>query len=222
MDFTDFLFPRSCLECGRSGFYICFSCLRKVPFAKLLCAECEKPSIDGATHFKCQRKWGLNGIVSLWSYSGVVRKSILKIKFRFAREITKELSEYIFWRLKSFPSLPKNLIIIPIPQYWWKENFRGFNPTFEIGKQIALKTGWRLDSQILVKRKFTRPQTGLSGEERKKNVRRVFALSSNYKLLPTTYMLFDDVYTTGSTLKEACKVLKRNGARNVWGLTIAR
>jgi competence protein ComFC len=63
----------------------------------------------------------------------------------------------------------------------------------------------------------------LSVGERRRNLQGVFSFNSKYKLssIPNI-LIFDDVFTTGSTLKEAAKVLKRVGVKKVWGLTIAR
>jgi predicted amidophosphoribosyltransferase len=106
-----------------------------------------------------------------------------------------------------------------------KENFRGFNQSVEIGKAISKKMSWNFFPDLLVRKRLASPQTKLKEEERKENIRGVFAINSNYRSLiadHSSLILFDDVYTTGATLKEACKVLKGNGAGVVWGLTIAR
>jgi predicted amidophosphoribosyltransferase len=63
----------------------------------------------------------------------------------------------------------------------------------------------------------------LSVAERKQNLEGVFTVNPHYDLNSMHFvLLFDDVFTTGSTLKEAAKVLKRSGVKKVWGLTIAR
>jgi predicted amidophosphoribosyltransferase len=61
----------------------------------------------------------------------------------------------------------------------------------------------------------------LRGEERKVNIKGAFGLKPGQKVKAAGYVIFDDVATTGSTLGEIAKVLKRNGAKEVWGLTIA-
>jgi predicted amidophosphoribosyltransferase len=81
---------------------------------------------------------------------------------------------------------------------------------------------WKIVTNLLLRKKWTAHQVGLKGKERRENIRNVFALNSICNIQNTIYILFDDVYTTGSTLKEAVKVLKRAGVQNVWGLTVAR
>lgn len=79
--------------------------------------------------------------------------------------------------------------------------------------------------EALKRVKKTRPQVGLDKEARKENIKGAFDLNQNHKSLiidNPSFIIFDDVWTSGETLKEATKVLKRNGAKKVWGLTLAR
>lgn len=226
MSVIDLLFPKNCLGCGRKDQYICSSCIKKVGEQKLVCCECEKPSVDGFTHVKCTRAQSLDGLISLWPYEGVIRKAILALKYKFAKQIVDELLNYILEKLNNLNvTLPKEAAVVPIPLYWYRENLRGFNQSEEIGKAISQKMGWNFIPDLLIRKKLARPQTELKGDERAKNIRGVFAINEFHKSLITSHqslIVFDDVYTTGSTIKEACKVLKRNGVKSVWGLTIAR
>lgn len=224
MSLTDLLFPKTCLECGKSGAYICNACLAKVRLAKPVCPYCEKASIDGLTHIKCSKKLGLNGLISIWEYEGIVRKAILALKYKYSTEVGRELcgifAEYI---RNSVFLVPNACILVPIPLYWYRENKRGFNQSAELGRQISGIFGWKFVPDLLVRTKLTKPQTGLSGEERRQNLNGVFSLIPKHDLSNMNYvLLFDDVFTTGSTLFEATKVLKRAGVKKIWGLTIAR
>lgn len=226
MGILDFVFPKTCLECKKEGKYICSSCVLKVRILKPVCPYCEKASIDGFTHSKCAKKYGLDGLTSIWDYEGVIRKAILSLKYKYSTEVGKELTNvYIQKTLTGF--LPvKESILAPIPLHWYKENMRGFNQSEEIGKLISREMGWGFNPDLLVKKKSTVSQTKLTVEERKKNLSDVFAIDPRYSStdLPnySSIVIFDDVFTTGSTLKEAAKVLKHAGVKKVWGMTIAR
>jgi len=226
MGLLDLLFPKACLNCKKEGVYICSSCLEKLPDIERICPICERASIDGFTHVRCKKKLGLDGLVSLWPYEGVVRKGILALKYKFAREVAYEFAKHIIFELqKGNVILPNKAVLIPVPLYWYRENWRGFNQVEEIGGLICEKFGWDINSDLLVRKRLKKPQTELKGVDRKKNIKGVFSISPNFKhqiLDEKSFILFDDVYTTGSTLKEATKILKRNGAKEVWGLTIAR
>jgi predicted amidophosphoribosyltransferase len=100
---------------------------------------------------------------------------------------------------------------------------RGFNQSEEIGKLVAREMGWGFVPDLLVKNKSTASQVELSVKERKENLQGVFSLSPNISISECpSIVLFDDVFTTGSTLKEAAKVLRHAGVEKVWGMTIAR
>ena len=226
MSILDFVFPKTCLECKKEGKYVCLDCVAKVPVLKSVCPYCEKPSIDGLTHVKCQRKYGLDGLTSIWDYEGVIRKAILALKFKYSTEVGKELANLYAQYLVtgSDPvNRAKNMTLIPIPLHWHRENVRGFNQSEEIGKLVAKEMGWGFVPDLLIKKKSTTSQVQLSVEKRKENLQGVFAVNPNYVLSTVhSVLLFDDVFTTGSTLKEAAKVLKHAGVEKVWGLTIAR
>jgi predicted amidophosphoribosyltransferase len=87
---------------------------------------------------------------------------------------------------------------------------------------VASKTGSDLDFLSLRRTRFTKPQTELSSEERKKNVRKAFEVVKPKAVKGKTIVLVDDVATTGSTLNECAKALKRAGADSVLCLVLAR
>jgi ComF family protein len=220
----DLLFPKICLGCGREGKYICDSCTSKAKTLKPVCPYCEKPSIDGFTHTKCKKKYGLDGLTSIWDYDGVIKKAIMALKYKYSTEVGKELSERYISELMTRSDLVKGGTLIPIPIHWHRENVRGFNQSIEIGKSVALSMNWKFIPDLLIKKQQTVSQVELSVEKRKQNLEGAFSLSPHDSsfIIPNSIVLFDDVFTTGSTLKEAAKVLKRAGVEKVWGMTIAR
>ena len=147
------------------------------------------------------------------------------MKYKFAKQIGGELSKVILENLKSesnFYALPVPAVLIPIPMHFFRENWRGFNQAELIGKAISRAMNWGYVDNLLIKKRPTVSQTELKGESRTKNIKGVFSLSPNYNLSSKNFIIFDDIFTTGSTLKEAVKVLKHGGEGKVWGLTIAR
>lgn len=224
IDLLELIFPKSCLGCGKNGQYICNSCIEKEVVNRQVCPKCGKAAIDGMVHTKCQTKLGLNAQIGLWNYSGVVRKAILALKYKFARDITKELFERAIERIeKGRFVFPKNCILVPVPLFWYRENVRGFNQAEEVGRLIAKKMGWKFTPDLIIRTASAVPQAGLKRKDRLTNLRGAFALNPRYQIRDTeyTFILFDDVWTTGSTIKEAGKVIKRKGALNVWGITLA-
>jgi len=226
MSILDLIFPKTCLGCRKEGRYLCDNCLAKVKLLKPACPYCEKASIDGFTHAKCKKKYGLDGLTSVWDYEGVVKKAIMALKYKYSTEVGKELSDRFILSLKSPNSrflIPNSSVLVPIPIYWHRENVRGFNQSVEIGKLVAEELGLRFVPDLLIKIKSTIPQATLSVADRKQNLKDVFSLNPTYiQYTIPNILVFDDVFTTGSTLKEAAKVLKRARVEKVWGLTIAR
>ena len=211
------------MGCNKYGKYICALCLKKAPYAKCVCPMCEKPSIDGMTHSKCDRKYGLDGLISLWDYKGVIRNAIVTLKYKYATELVNELAEACLERLRTDGRI-LNTTLVPVPLYWYRKNYRGFNQSELVAKVIAKKMGWNFVADLLIRKKQSVPQAELKGADRRENIKGVFALNPNYLSfrICNSVIILDDVWTTGSTIKEAAKVLKRAGAKNVWGLTIAR
>jgi len=230
MGILDFFFPRKCLSCGRHGGYFCSDCLNLVSFnLERICPVCEKPSIGGQTHPRCQTKTSLDGLTSIFVYKGIIKKAIGKLKYQFVSDLATDLAEIFlsFCGEDKFLDdfcLKEKPILVPIPLYFRREKWRGFNQSAVLGKMIAENLGISFFPNLLVRIKDTKPQAKLKEKEREKNIKNVFNISPTFHLSPTNYsvLLFDDVWTTGATLKEATRVLKINGIRKVWGLTIAR
>jgi len=172
----------------------------------------------------CLRPAGLNGLVSFWRYKGAVRKAIVAMKYKFAFDIAKELGQVLAEKLALTPNpLPKKALLVPIPAYRDRVNWRGFNQAEEVGKVVAQRLGLEFDNSLLIKKVKTVSQTGLKREERSLNVHEAFGIKLTKRLdKGRAVIIFDDVWTTGATLNEAAKTLKRDGERKVWGLTFAR
>jgi ComF family protein len=224
MDALDLIFPKKCLGCGKEGKYICATCLAKCSQARPICPYCRGPAILGITHKHCLPRYGLNGLISLWNYEEIIRRAIISLKYKFASEIAQELARTSSQKLKAIRYYPK-ATLVPVPLFWFRKNWRGFNQSEEIGKVIVQEMGWKFAPNLLIREKITVPQAGLTAQKRLRNIQGVFSLNPACQSLALSHwplILFDDVWTTGSTLKEAAKVLKHGGVEKVWGLTIAR
>lgn len=221
MDLRDLFFPKNCLLCNKQGSYICAQCLLKVPKARQKCPVCNWYSFKGKTHPSCKKNLDLDGHFALWKYGGAVRKGIHAFKYRFASDVAGEFVNYI---IKSHFE-PKSCLLVPIPLHTTRHNWRGFNQSELIASKLAEKTDNNYAGNLLIRSKKTTPQAQLGKKERLQNLRGKFALNKEYLDKVKDYktiVIVDDVWTTGSTIKEAAKVLKKAGAKNVWGFTLAR
>lgn len=243
MNLLEWIFPKICVGCGKFGAYFCPQCLGSMQQTELVCPTCERPAIGGAIHPLCKRKYGLDGLWSLGVYRGSLQQAIKKLKYRFVREIAQTLIDLTleYWA-RYTPQLVDEIkkdqgtgwIVVPVPLHPKRERWRGFNQSALLGSLLAKKLGLEYQN-LLVRVKQTKPQSELKGKERYQNIKNAFSLSKNHqprlasggrgspKAAPThNYLLIDDVWTTGVTLQECCYVLKRNGAKKVWALTLAR
>ena len=210
---SEFLFPKKCVICGRSGKMICDQCFSDLRIVEGKCPMCSGRSLQGWTHNRCRKKQGMEGLSAMWSYRDPRVKKIIKgIKYRRYKDLIKEIMERVDGNIEAD-------FIVPIPLYWQRLNDRGFNQAEEIARY--------LDKQklvdILVRKKKTKQLAEMrTKEERSEEIKGVFELKKEAKrIVGKKILLVDDVYTSGATMREAAKVLKRNGAREVWGWVLA-
>lgn len=230
MNLLDFLLPKICIGCRKFGSYLCSECTQEIKQTELVCPFCERASLGGAVHAVCKRKFGLDGLWSLGIYQSSLRRAIQKLKYKWVSEVAKELIDITlsYW-VKNPPILldilkkdhGKSWIISAVPLHPTRQKWRGFNQSELLAKLLASKLGLKYEN-TLKRIRNTKPQIKLLASERKQNIKNAFELYSNSLLLPVNYLLIDDVWTTGSTLKECCYVLKRAGVKTIWALTIAR
>ena len=112
-------------------------------------------------------------------------------------------------------------IIGAVPIHKKREKDRGYNQSELIAKEIAKNTPNIEYKNILKKLKNNHRQSELKMEERLKNVKNVYDVQNKEIIQNKRIILFDDVYTTGSTVNECSKVLKENGAKEILVLTLA-
>lgn len=230
MNLLDFLFPKRCVGCGKVGGYFCPECINNISQSDLVCPFCERASVGGVVHPVCKRKFGLDGLWSLGVYQDPLRKAIQKLKYKWVEELALILVGITldYWA-KYNPILVteikrdggKNWLVVPVPLHWQRQNWRGFNQAALLAQSLASKIGLKYQ-ESLKRIKKTKPQVGKLSAERRQNIKGAFILDSRFQTQDSNILLLDDVWTTGSTLKECCYILKRGGAKKVWALTLAR
>ena len=112
--------------------------------------------------------------------------------------------------------------MMPVPLHPRRLRERDFNQSLLLARYVASLLGAELDFLSLRRIRYTQPQTGLKRDERRKNVRRAFQIVDREVVKGRTILLVDDVATTGNTLNECARTLKRSGAEKVFCLTLAR
>ncbi len=227
----DTLFPISCLACEQEGKeFLCDDCAGKLSKVHQICIMCHKPSIGGLTHPNCKTSLVPNGLISFLDYHDErVSKLIIHGKYYFISSIYKILGRMLAdFLTTSYPHLltAKTYNLTPIPLHWTRKNWRGFNQAEILCQELSTALNLPV-TNILKRSKITKTQKDLKKEARKINIKNAFSLlpqlvNNKNCLLDQSFILVDDVATTGSTLCEAARILKYHGAKEVICLTVAR
>lgn len=228
MEILDFIFPKRCVSCKKQGSYLCQNCFVYLSFdVKSLCLICDKPTFNNLTHPACKRKYAIDGCFSALTYNKTTQKLIYNFKYKpYLKDLTTVLTDLFYESIIQNENFNQELkkggwFLVPIPLSNAKLKKRGYNQSEIIAKILSKK--FKIPVQNILKRvRDTKTQVGMSNIDRKLNIKNAFIPNTKYSIRNTNVILVDDVVTTGSTLKEAANVLKRNGARKVIGLTLAR
>jgi len=227
--FYDLIFPRECVSCQTEGAWICNKCLPTIKINnELYCIKCDSPANQGGFCHSCRDKNHLNGVWVAGDYNDKKLSALIKIfKYKFAEELSSELGailkNFLLNLINSGKIAPiDNFLLIPVPLWRSRLAWRGFNQAQALA-EIIYNHDLNLAKNFtdLKRIKYSGPQTKLNKQERIKNVQNSFKWLGE-PLDGKKIILVDDVVTTGSTLNECAKELKRNGAKEVWGLVIAK
>lgn len=224
MGLIDLVYPKNCFSCQKQGFYLCPTCVSRLKHAPIICPMCGQYNFQGKTHVSCLRKFGMEGKFSCYSYQGPVKKALVQMKYHHSYKIAEELAQICLYGVKSYTQLINNCALVSIPTKTQRLNWRGFNQAEIIAKKWSNELNIPYLKEVLIKYKSTLPQARLDKSQREKNIKNAFKIKTEkYEIIKRfeNILLVDDVWTTGSTMREAAKVLKRNGAKHVWGITIA-
>ena len=231
----DLLFPRFCLGCGVEGTYLCEDCKATLEISEHKYCLCDKNALRLPTNDKrgkCRKcsSRKLSGLYSVLSYKEklLTKKLIHFFKYPpyYAKELSVPLASLIVDHIRLLENDPKlffkESILIPVPLDRKKMKQRNYNQAEELAKEISKITSVPFLNDVLIKTKTTPSQMELSEEERRENLKNAFFCKNPDKIKKKKIFLIDDVYTTGSTLEECANVLKKSGAKEVWGIVVAR
>lgn len=154
-------------------------------------------------------------------YHGDLRKAIIRFKFYGGLYLADALGSITVETFHRHFD-PQDLdVIVPVPIHEKRLVSRGFNQAVILGQKLSRETGIRLDRTALVKVKDTPPQVGLSKAKRIENLRGSLAVPREHRVRGKCVLLVDDVATSGATIQEASKCLKKAGAARVTALVLA-
>lgn len=225
--FLSLVFPKRCVSCGAAGQLICSGCEEQFVYSEIqVCPECNKAAIGGFTHALCVKSYSAERSVSIFKYSGPAKEAIGQIKYYGVKILVPKLVELSTSYLSSLDiSFGSDSIFIPVPIHPIKRLERSFNQAECIAMELSKKLGPKVLSDILIRKEDTVSQTSLDRAQRELNVKGVFSLSCTQDanlVSGRDVVIIDDVFTTGATLRECAKVIKRAGARYVYLFALAK
>ena len=225
------LYPATCAICRkhvRAGEYLCDSCEAKiVRIVPPFCATCSEPfdgSIDAA--FTCancaHRSIYFTSAVAAYRGSGVVRDVIHEFKYNRRIHLRHLVARWLRAALDDERLRDHRFdLVVPVPLHPARQRERGFNQAGLLAELLSAQTS--IPCRPLLKRiRYTTTQTALDRSERIENLHNAFRLRKNADVRGLRVLLIDDVLTTGSTLSECARVLKRAGATSIYAATAAR
>jgi len=179
-----------------------------------LCVNCRelRPEFERAVAFAEYRD-KLRELIHLLKY-----ESVMPVQVPLGRMLAEAVAELLpAWG-------DSNVVLLPVPLHRSRRRSRGFNQAELIAKAALKRLPGRLEfaSDVLIRQRETISQVGLSREERIENMRGAFRVAEPGRIKGRTVIVVDDVMTTGTTLSECARVLKRAGAQKVWAATVAR
>ena len=227
------LFPSSC--------QICEALLEK-PGEKVVCRDCLEELKEANSPFClcCGRFFDGAGEPHLCAdclgtrppftrhrsgarYGGIAKDIILLYKYRGFEVLSGVLADFLIRSLGREEDLWSGVeAVIPVPLHPAKERSRGFNQARLLAKRLARQKNIPLMKRRLVKVRPTAAQTSLKARERETNLKGAFQVKRGAGLEGKIVLLVDDVYTTGSTIRECSRALKKAGVKEVRAVTVAR
>jgi ComF family protein len=227
------VFPSTCKICralleAPAEKVLCQNCLDKiVPLRAPFCPACGR-FFDGAgeshTCSACLNQAPpFSAHRSSARYRGHLKDALLLFKYRRYRVLGVNLAGFVVEALKKEDGLWTGVdVIVPVPLHRRRRWDRGFNQAEVLAREIGRLKRIPVESRVLIKVQNVPPQTSLERDERKSNVRDAYRLDRAERLQGKTVLLVDDVYTTGSTMRECAGLLKNGGVKDVRAVTVAQ
>lgn len=226
------LFPRRCPFCDQVLYssvfteteLVCEECRNKLEYIKEpVCKKCGKPVLHERQEYchdcgkrACEYVQGK----SLWIYKDEVKESIYRFKYQNRQEYARYYGMELVRIYGGWIKKCQIEAIVPIPLHKARRRHRGFNQAELVAKEIGKQMEIPVYANLLIRTKNTRAQKQLNDEERKNNLKKAFKSRINEVQL-NHILLVDDIYTTGSTINEAARALKKAGVKYIYYISIS-
>lgn len=199
----DLIFPPTCEKCGKVGKYICDGCYNELK------------------KYEIQNKYNSRAYY-MYQYKDVIREMLINYKFNEKSYLCNLWAELILKNKNACSFLENCDIIIPVPLHRKRKMERGYNQTQLVTKQLEKQLNLIVNNKVLKKTKNIKPQSEKGYIERKEDIKGAYIVKNNKYIINKTVLVFDDIYTTGSTTNECKKTLLKAGAKSIKIFAIAK
>ena len=207
--------------------FLCEKCKHTLPYVKgNTCDVCGRPLYKGYMDTVChdckERKNYFLKNVSVFEYKDSVQDAIKRMKFAAVEIwIARELGKILAKRIKEEYEGIRFDMIVPVPISQINYVKRRFNQAAEISVPVSRELNIPINEKVLKKIRHTKQQSSLKHKERKENIKGAYKVFAPDEICDKVILLIDDVFTTGSTINECAKTLKKSGAMSIYTATAA-
>jgi len=210
--------PHNCVVCDAEGEVLCRGCLySELASVPSRCYRCYRASAQHAVCSGCRKSTSIKNMWIAAHYDQAAKELLHKLKYERAIAGAKTVAGAI---RNSLPNLPPNTVICYVPTANGRVRKRGYDQAREIAARLAKLSG--LSEQPYLARRGKSRQVGSGRTDRFKQLEGAFRARNTNKLKGSTVLLVDDVITTGATIESAAKILKQNGAKNIYAAVFAQ
>jgi competence protein ComFC len=213
---VNFIYPPKCIFCQKlldhdAALHICSACYSKLP---LIENKVLKTSLDEDENY-------CDGVVSVFEYTGMVKESLIRFKFYNKPGYYRTYARLMADKLSKMTDVKNYQMVLSVPLHKHKEFSRGYNQARLLSKALGRILKLRECSYLLKRERYTEAQSLLDKQRRNQNVKGAFTVVSPKKVRGKSILLVDDILTTGSTLEECSRMLKKAGAERVFAVVVA-
>lgn len=228
----DLVYPPACAACqaeleSSAAGLLCAECRQRFVSHAAACPRCAATAVaatlDDRGCPQCRdQRLHFDAALRLGAYEGPLRAAVLQLKRPGGRPLALTLADLLAESLAAQQTTLACDAVVPVPMHWSRKMWRGVNGAETIAERVAQQWNLPLAAHLLARRKRTAPQARLSTPRRLANVRGAFRARAHRDLPGARLLLVDDIMTTGATLNEAARVLRRAGAGFVAVAVLAR
>lgn len=191
--------------------------LCKRPADNIVCVYCQK-QLESCQLINPSHWWKGNLPLFAWGvYDNKLKQAIAILKYNNQPQVGLLLGHWLahLWLGHPVSKKSNQLTVVPIPIHRERLEARGFNQAETIARGFCQRTNYSLQPQALVRVRDTGKMFGLNAEQRQQNLKHAFAVDKIWQQQPpkSPILLLDDIYTTGTTVREAARVLEKQGIK---------